>query len=136
MAAPITENTMNARMIQSATLINPTVMRARLLDLQLASRQLTIRPEVLFACPQRNLLWEGRRRRLFVPADFFEVVPYILLVIRIPTPSDTSNEKGTSGTRAARRSRSSSKALMESGGSHARQRRLSFSLASRRASPG
>src|SRR6266481_5244591 len=53
------------------------------LDLQLASRQLTIRPEVLFACPPRNILGEGGCGRLFVPANFFEVIPYILLIVGI-----------------------------------------------------
>src|ERR1017187_753188 len=98
MPAPATENTKNAMMIQSATLI---VQRsafndrfndrrssfndpnARGLNLQLASRQLTIRPEVLFARPQRHFLRESWRGRLFVPANFFEVVPYILLVVGI-----------------------------------------------------
>src|SRR6266404_7702508 len=56
---------------------------ARGLNLQLASPQLTVCPEVLFASPQRNLLGEGWRGRLFVPANFFEVIPYILLIVGI-----------------------------------------------------
>src|SRR6202142_410649 len=59
------------------------VTSARGLNLQLASRQLTVCPEVLFAGPQRNRLGKGRRGRLFIPANFFEVIPYILLVVRI-----------------------------------------------------
>src|SRR6266403_4167546 len=56
---------------------------ARGLNLQLASPQLTVCTEVLFASPQRNLLGEGWRGRLFVPANFFEVIPYILLIVGI-----------------------------------------------------
>src|SRR5271157_3017707 len=56
---------------------------ARGLNLQLASRQLTVCLEVLFACPQRNFLGEGWRGRLLVPANFFKVVPYILLIVGI-----------------------------------------------------
>src|ERR1700720_1885000 len=56
---------------------------ARRLDLQLASRQLAIRLEVLFARPPRNFLGKGRRGRLFVPANFFEVIAHILLVVGI-----------------------------------------------------
>src|SRR5208337_4220891 len=53
------------------------------LNLQLASRQLTIRLDILFTCPPRNFLGEGGGGRLFVPANFFEVIPYILLVVGI-----------------------------------------------------
>src|ERR1019366_1509239 len=72
-AAAVTENTRNPRMIQSAMLMvqrssfnDRSMIRsatiefndtsARGLNLQLASRQLTVCPEVLFACPQRNFL--------------------------------------------------------------------------------
>src|SRR5450830_1048865 len=87
MAAPITENTRNPRMIQSAMLMIQDEAqrseRTRGLNLQLASCQLTIRLEVLFAAAPCNFLGEGGRGRLLVPANFFEVVPYILLVVRI-----------------------------------------------------
>ena len=56
---------------------------SRGLNLQLASCQLTIRPEVLFACPPRDFLGKGGRGRLFVPANFFEVIPHILLIVGI-----------------------------------------------------
>src|ERR1700686_3395132 len=100
MAAPATENARKPRMIQSAALIignpeqlgNPNTdpdydpeygLSPRRLNLQLASRQLAVCLEVLFARPPRNVLGEGRRGRLFVPANFFEVIAHILLVIRI-----------------------------------------------------
>src|SRR5437667_7418457 len=80
-AAVTTENSKNARLTQSAT---PMVCsERRRLNLQLVSRQLTIRFEILVAGPARNILGKGRRGRLFVPVNFFEVIPYILLVIRL-----------------------------------------------------
>src|ERR1035441_9869367 len=84
MAATVTENSNTPRMTQSAMLI---VVNLRWSccgsNLQFASRQLTVCPEVLIACPPRYFLGEGRRGRLLVPANFFEVVPYILLVVRV-----------------------------------------------------
>src|SRR5262249_36646318 len=54
-----------------------------LLNIQLASRQLLIRFEVLLAglvCYLGRKRW---RRWLLVPADLFEVIPDILLVVRV-----------------------------------------------------
>src|SRR5204862_7025946 len=53
------------------------------LNLQLVTRQLTICPKILFAGPSRNVLGEGGRGRQSVPTNFFEVIPYILPIVRI-----------------------------------------------------
>src|SRR5215469_9174602 len=52
-------------------------------DIKLASRELLVSLQVLLAGLSGHLGGKGRRRGLFVPAYFFQVVANVLLIVRV-----------------------------------------------------
>src|SRR5690349_20722205 len=69
-------------MIQSAPLMLTSYSERPTLYLQLASGELMICLEILFAGSASDLRGERRRRRLLVPANLLQIITHILLVIR------------------------------------------------------